>query len=216
MGEAHGALLALLAAVCGQPGIPNANVLAMYEDAWYSFVPEVRSATEESVGPKGGHRRKNTLLQQPNVTILPGCRLHELMRSQEKELAYIQQQPLENLYEDKPLLRGPPPATVARRAKSYTDFYHVARAHITKETKKLKAEEQQNFKASRNEETSAHTYSSYDAYDDQLLDASLEDFQLYRDQLALSERHLDNLLEDTSGALELLQKLGDSFKEVEE
>ena len=114
------------------------------------------------------------------------------------------------------MLRGPPPATVARRAKSYTDFYHVARAHITKDTKKLKQEEHRTHEAPKNEDTVQQAYTSYDAYDDQLLDASLEDFQLYRDQLALSERHMDNLLEDTAGALDLLQDLGDSFKEVEE
>ena len=114
------------------------------------------------------------------------------------------------------MLRGPPPATVARRAKSYTDFYHVARVHITKEIKKLKQEERRPHKAPKNEVEIPQAYTSYDAYDDQLLDASLEDFQLYRDQLALSERHLDNLLEDTTAALDLLQDLGDSFKEVEE
>lgn len=30
-------------------------------------------------------------------------------------------------------LNGPPPATVARRAKSYSDFYTVVRAHLKKE-----------------------------------------------------------------------------------
>lgn len=114
------------------------------------------------------------------------------------------------------MLRGPPPATIARRAKSYTDFYHVARTHITKEIKKLKEEERRAHKAQKNEEQVPQAYTSYDAYDDQLLDASLEDFQLYRDQLALSERHLDNLLGDTTAVLDLLQDLGDSFKEVEE
>lgn len=48
-----------------------------------------------------------------------------------------------------------------------------------------------------------------------MLDASQDEFQLYRDQLALSERHLHNLLEDTSGALDLLANLSDSFKVVE-
>ncbi len=30
-------------------------------------------------------------------------------------------------------LNGPPPATIARRAKSYSDFYTVVRAHLSKE-----------------------------------------------------------------------------------
>jgi hypothetical protein len=39
--------------------------------------------------------------------------------------------------------------------------------------------------------------------------------RLYRDQLALSERHLDNLLSDTTSALGLLASLSESFKAVE-
>lgn len=39
--------------------------------------------------------------------------------------------------------------------------------------------------------------------------------RLYQSQLALSERHLDSLLEDTSSALELLASLSESFKTVE-
>ena len=31
------------------------------------------------------------------------------------------------------MLNGPPPATVARRAKSYSDFYDVVRAHLKRE-----------------------------------------------------------------------------------
>ncbi len=39
--------------------------------------------------------------------------------------------------------------------------------------------------------------------------------RLYRDQLALSERHLDSLLNDTASALDLLASLSESFKTVE-
>jgi hypothetical protein len=39
--------------------------------------------------------------------------------------------------------------------------------------------------------------------------------RVYYDQLALSERHLDTLLSDTSGALDLLASLSESFKAVE-
>jgi conserved oligomeric Golgi complex subunit 3 len=39
--------------------------------------------------------------------------------------------------------------------------------------------------------------------------------RLYRDQLAISERHLDNLLDDTSSGLSLLGSLSDAFKSVE-
>jgi hypothetical protein len=39
--------------------------------------------------------------------------------------------------------------------------------------------------------------------------------RIYRDQLALSRRHLDGLLQDTSLALDLLANLSGSFKSVE-
>jgi len=40
-------------------------------------------------------------------------------------------------------------------------------------------------------------------------------FRLYRDQLDVSERHLDGLVADTTGALDLLAKLSASFKTVD-
>lgn len=39
--------------------------------------------------------------------------------------------------------------------------------------------------------------------------------RIYKDQLALSRRHLDGLLEDTTSALDLLADLSSSFKSVE-
>lgn len=39
--------------------------------------------------------------------------------------------------------------------------------------------------------------------------------RLYLDQLAISERHLDNLIADTSSALDVLATLSQSFKNVE-
>jgi hypothetical protein len=41
------------------------------------------------------------------------------------------QEAAEDVVDEKP--RGPPPATVARRAKSYSDFYDVVRAHLKRE-----------------------------------------------------------------------------------
>jgi conserved oligomeric Golgi complex subunit 3 len=40
-------------------------------------------------------------------------------------------------------------------------------------------------------------------------------FRIYKDQLALSKRHLDGLLQDTTSALDLLANLSGSFKSVE-
>jgi hypothetical protein len=48
-----------------------------------------------------------------------------------------------------------------------------------------------------------------------ITNTSLTNYRLYRDQLALSERHLNTLLEDTTSALDLLATLSESFKAVE-
>lgn len=51
--------------------------------------------------------------------------------------------------------------------------------------------------------------------DQHLLDSSQEDYLLYRDQLTLTERHLDGLIEDANATLKLLTTLSDSFESVE-
>lgn len=56
----------------------------------------------------------------------------------------------------------------------------------------------------------------YDALEDDLLDASHDDYSLYYDQLKLSQHHLDSLMESTGDALTLLSSLSDSFKAVDE
>jgi hypothetical protein len=40
--------------------------------------------------------------------------------------------------------------------------------------------------------------------------------RVYNDQLAITERHLESLIEDTDGALKLLATLSDSFRSVED
>ena len=51
--------------------------------------------------------------------------------------------------------------------------------------------------------------------EDELLEASLNDYQLYLDQLDASTSHLDTLLADTTATLDLLSELSSSFKTVE-
>lgn len=45
----------------------------MYEDGWYSFVPELSNSSnnsnETSSGRNRGHQRKESLLQQPHVRV---------------------------------------------------------------------------------------------------------------------------------------------------
>lgn len=50
---------------------------AMYEDSWYSFVPELTARKPASTTAASGHRRRESLLQQPNVR---GLNVHPPLR----------------------------------------------------------------------------------------------------------------------------------------
>ncbi|KAJ8063771.1 hypothetical protein OCU04_007632 [Sclerotinia nivalis] len=169
----------------------------MYEDAWYSFVPETHPKRDNVVPQASQHRRRESLLQQTNG--------NNQMLDQNSSLLGI--------YEDEPSSKDPPKATLARRAKSYSDFYEVAMAYINKEANDGKTQNERDIEVG---EAKIPLFEErYSALEDDLVDGSLEEYQLYLDQLILSERHLDNLLSDTSSALDTLATLSESFKNVE-
>ena len=68
-------------------------------------------------------------------------------------------------------LNGPPPATVARRARSYSDFYTVVRAHLKKERALEKKKPRQNL---ANELEFAQWYGGVN---EELLEASHEEYR---------------------------------------
>lgn len=70
---------------------------------------------------------------------------------------------------------SPPLATVCRRAKSYTEFYHVARAHIRKELKKQK--EKSKIVSETKPDFVLDSQESYLNLSAQLLDASHEKYR---------------------------------------
>ncbi|KAL2752097.1 hypothetical protein ACRALDRAFT_1083664 [Sodiomyces alcalophilus JCM 7366] len=181
----------------------------MYEDSWYSFVPEVAKTTTPS-GQGTGHRRKESLLQQPNDANQANETLPTLSKLVEEQATHT-----------------PPEATVARRAKSYSDFYHVVRSQLAKDSHKKKREEDQRKRRKDRKTLEALNVAVNldDAvfspkpiltqYEDRLLEASQQDYLLYKDQLTLTERHLDALIDDANSALELLNTLSTSFRAVE-
>lgn len=129
-----------------------------------------------------------------------------------------------------------------RRAASYSDFYRVVRAQLSKDEahkKKQTAKKDRQWDAlmlcegsgghqARDEEAD---FALNISLDEQLLEASQEDYlcvprfaasismlileRLYRDQLTLTERHLDGLVDDANATLKLLTTLSNSFKSVE-
>ncbi|EGY17185.1 uncharacterized protein VDAG_00867 [Verticillium dahliae VdLs.17] len=197
----------------------------MYDDSWYSFVPEV-AKTAASTVKNAGHRRKESLLQQPNSsqgTIQP---------SEAPE-------PLSLLLEDPQDNNDPPEPALARRAKSYSDFYHVVRAQLAKDAHKKREDRKRrkdkslealmiaanvdNWLAANVDNMPVPRRPVLDQYNDQLLEASQHEYlspadhveSIYKDQLELTERHLDALIVDTNASLDLLTTLSNSFQAVE-
>lgn len=115
---------------------------------------------------------------------------------------------------------------MARRAKSYSDFYDVVRAHVKKEARTLKVEKESEDVFGALElrdqnrdigsmDTELQFEQWYDGISDDLLDTSHDDYTLYLDQLHLSRTHLDRIISDTDSTLDVLSSLSDAFKAVE-
>jgi hypothetical protein len=114
------------------------------------------------------------------------------------------------------LNRGPPLPTLLPRAHSYSHLHQTRRqsAHKPAPTRK-------NSLASAPKPT--HVLQSnldfalwYDALEEDLLDASHDDYALYHEQLRLSQQHLHDITHNTTDALTVLSSLSDSFKAVDE
>lgn len=103
----------------------------MYEDAWFNPIVPAQTRQESS------HKRRVSLLKQPNVRgslITPRC-ASLLILSQEEDHADVGiPDTLKDAVEiPTAAAQGPPEATLARRAKSYSDFYHVVREQLKKD-----------------------------------------------------------------------------------
>lgn len=79
------------------------------------------------------------------------------------------------IHENEPLSKDPPKATLARRAKSYSDFYEVAMAYINKETREGKTQNEHDIEGG--EPKTPLFEERYSALEDDLVDGSLEEYQ---------------------------------------
>ncbi|KAK3985900.1 putative conserved oligomeric Golgi complex component 3 [Cladorrhinum sp. PSN332] len=184
------------------------------EDSWYSFVPDFQQRRSQQAPQGSGHRRRESLLQQPNGTA-----------------ENVDTQPLPALFEDQEDTNSPPEPTLSRRAKSYSDFYDVVRAQEKKDKKERKKQQQhrrrkhndRTWEALALPESVTGTLSieeddnTHDVdLDKELLQASQQEFLLYDDQLAMTERHLGTLIGDADSALKVLESLCQSFRAVDD
>ena len=98
------------------------------DDAWYNaFIP-----TTQNIQPKPTHKRRVSLLQQPNVSMdfMQGYVATLTGRLQE-DLADVvppEDAPRNHAASDSPL--SPSKATVTRRTKSYSDIYNNTRSGV--------------------------------------------------------------------------------------
>ncbi|KAL5114386.1 Golgi transport complex subunit 3 [Pleosporales sp. CAS-2024a] len=161
----------------------------MDADSWFSFVPRAAKAAEHA-----GHKRRVSMLKQPTETQADVEHAEAIAEAAEAAPAR---------------LSGPPPATVARRAKSYSDFYTAVRAHLKKE----KALEK---KKSRDTLASELDFAEwYGGVSPALLEASHDEYSSYQNQLHVTRNQLGNIVSDTASALDILSALSSSFKAVE-
>lgn len=108
-----------------------------------------------------------------------------------------------------------------RRAKSYSDFYHVVRTQLSKDAKKKRRKKRNdrsvealNIETPGRELAKVHQVLD-DSTNDQLQEASQQEYRVYQEQLIMTERHLDTLIGDANGALQLLEALATSFRAVD-
>lgn len=208
----------------------------MYEDSWYNYIPELQQQQPQqrnrAPSQSYGHKRRESLLQQPNVS----THFHRRVALAGKSYAdnwqgtTAQNEVVEDLEE---LLEEddedtPPEPTLSRRAQSFSDFYDIVRAELAKDaatTTAKKNKKSKSGKKDRNWDALALTGGEYildddaalfDAFQDELLDAGQQEYTLYEEQLSMTERHLETLIEDTNSALKLLASLSESFRGVEE
>jgi conserved oligomeric Golgi complex subunit 3 len=81
------------------------------------------------------------------------------------------------LFEETTSVRSPPKATVARRAKSYSDFYRVARAQLLKDSRNIKVKDKGAGSPEVYKKRGFQFENIYDEHEDELLDASQEEFR---------------------------------------
>jgi hypothetical protein len=79
------------------------------------------------------------------------------------------------LFEDTTALKGPPKATLAKRAKSYSDFYEAAVSYLSKDLEKRQQIDV--FEVPGSSEIAPCFEGTFEGYEGGLLDASQQEYQ---------------------------------------
>ncbi|KAL8883437.1 MAG: hypothetical protein Q9215_008231 [Flavoplaca cf. flavocitrina] len=168
----------------------------MYDDAsFYTFMPSAAPQEDRQSTPK--HKRRQSLLKQPN----------EDPQANERTLDVIGEAITDTRHN-----AAPPKATLTRRAQSYSDFHDAAKAVLDTEHSPGREKGNGEYQSIKDD---LEFMNWYDDLENDLLDASHEQYTDHLNQLDLYSSHLDSLLSDTTNTLDLLTSLSDSFKSVE-
>ena len=111
---------------------------------------------------------------------------------------------------------SPPAASLARRAKSYSDFYNAVTTYAKRErcvTRKISLDGHTSVE--QTEDVELLFDAQFAAHESRVLDESHARYQAYQEQLALSKSHLETLLLSTKDTLGLLADLSSSFQAVQ-
>ncbi len=148
----------------------------MYEDSWYSFVPESHPRKDDTAAQASKHRRRESLLKQPNVSN-SSLQIWGISLTEPKGSNRVSElpDPIVELYEDPAGLRGPPKATIARRAKSYSNFYDAAVTYLSKEA--VTEQPRDDFDLSEIVSAMKSGNSGFEDYEANLLDESQEEYR---------------------------------------
>ncbi|KAI4233339.1 MAG: hypothetical protein LQ352_008262 [Teloschistes flavicans] len=170
----------------------------MYDDAsYYAFMPSAAPQEDRQATPK--HRRRQSLLKQPNEDAQANDRILDAIEESSAEARRN---------------AAPPEATLNRRAQSYSNFHHAVTSVFGADSTTLEREKED--KPNEHIKDDLNFADWYDSIEDDLLDASHDNYTDYLSQLDLASSHLDTLLSDTNNTLDLLSSLSDSFKAVED
>ncbi|KXL42956.1 hypothetical protein M433DRAFT_149940 [Acidomyces richmondensis BFW] len=166
------------------------------DDPWIHTFTNPQPVAKE----KTQHRRRASLLQQPA-----------------EENTEVAVDAIPETAEEEDPWNGPPTATLARRAQSYSNFYDAVIAAFTGKEKSLaRRTSLGDLRHVAREHGSQLTFDSeFHALEAKIREASHGKYEEYHEQLQFSASYLESLLSSTMGTLTVLSTLSSYFQAVE-
>ncbi|KAI6244889.1 hypothetical protein HI914_06859 [Erysiphe necator] len=167
----------------------------MYDDSWYSFIPnQISTELFDSTHEDSNHDLKESASKQPDDKTCKAESIKSISEIDSKPRAFI----------------SCPNVTPIKRSKSYSNFFEAKKLLHHEGTYLSRRSSYVDLSSS-----TGFSYSSYESFEDDLVEQNLEEYKLYHDHLEMFERHLDKLLVDTNSTLDYLATLSESFRSID-